>query len=62
MQADRADIVRAISQLPAVQRRAIDLVFYCGYTTEEAAEQMGMHRTQLRRHLGRGVAGIRGSL
>lgn len=62
MQADRADIQRAMSQLPAVQREAIELVYVWGYTEAEAAGRMGMHRKQLQRHLGRGVAGIRGSL
>ncbi len=62
MTADRVDIQRAVDRLPAVQRQAINLVFWCGYTEEEAAGRMGMHRKQLQRHIGRGVAGIRGSL
>lgn len=47
------DLDAALAQLPTQQRRAVDLYYVAGYSTEEAASRMGISPGAFRFHLSR---------
>ena len=48
------DLDEALATLPPQQRRAVDLYYGAGYSTEEAANRMGISPGAFRFHLSRG--------
>jgi RNA polymerase sigma-70 factor (ECF subfamily) len=55
----RLDLDRALGALPALQRRAVEAIFLCGYTYEEAAELVEVPLGTLKRAQTRGLAQLR---
>ncbi len=52
--ADSDDFDEVLASLPPQQRRAVDLYYGAGYSTEEAANRMGISPGAFRFHLSRG--------
>ncbi len=51
---ERGDLDDALDTLPPQQRQAVDLYYGAGYSTEEAANRMGISPGAFRFHLSRG--------
>ncbi|MBE9376623.1 sigma-70 family RNA polymerase sigma factor [Saccharopolyspora sp. HNM0983] len=59
---EHAQVRRAIEELSELQRESVLLVHYCGYSSQEAAEILGVPRTTFKTRLRDAVVRLRGEL
>jgi RNA polymerase sigma-70 factor (ECF subfamily) len=52
-------LIQALDQLPADQQEALELVFYCGLSGQEAADRIGIPLNTLKSRLQRAKANLR---
>jgi len=59
---DRADILAALRQLPAMQRRTVVLRYWLGLSVEETADELAIREGTVKSHASRGLAALRALL
>ena len=56
---DRADMLAALRELPAMQRRTVVLRYWLGLSVEETAGELGIREGTVKSHASRGLAALR---
>ena len=59
---DRSDLLSALRQLPAMQRRTVVLRYWLGLSVEETAAELGIRQGTVKSHAARGRAALRAVL
>jgi RNA polymerase sigma-70 factor (ECF subfamily) len=59
LQERRSTVQAALAQLPADQREALELAYYCGYTQSELAERLGVPLGTIKSRMFAGLARLR---